>query len=36
VAAVKLDPQTFFRRIPLAPHQLRDRITRTEDASNGR
>jgi DMSO/TMAO reductase YedYZ molybdopterin-dependent catalytic subunit len=32
VAAVKLDPQTFFRRIPLAPHQLRDRITRTEDA----
>jgi DMSO/TMAO reductase YedYZ molybdopterin-dependent catalytic subunit len=32
VAAVKLDPQTFFRRIPLAPHQLHDRITRTEDA----
>ena len=29
---VKLDPATFFRRIPLAPHQMRDRVTRTQDA----
>ena len=29
--AVTLDPNTFFRRLPLAPHQLRERITRTED-----
>jgi DMSO/TMAO reductase YedYZ molybdopterin-dependent catalytic subunit len=28
----KLEPQGFFRRIPLAPHQLRDRVTRTQDA----
>jgi DMSO/TMAO reductase YedYZ molybdopterin-dependent catalytic subunit len=32
VPAVTLDPNTFFRRLPLAPHQLRDRITRTADA----
>ena len=29
---VKLEPHGFFRRIPLAPHQLQDRLTRTEDA----
>ena len=27
----KLDPQGFFRRIPLTPHQTRDRVTRTDD-----
>src|ERR1700704_3234096 len=32
VDPVKLEPNTFFRRIPLAPHQMRDRITRTDDA----
>jgi DMSO/TMAO reductase YedYZ molybdopterin-dependent catalytic subunit len=32
VNSVKLEPNTFFRRIPLAPHQMRDRVTRTEDA----
>jgi DMSO/TMAO reductase YedYZ molybdopterin-dependent catalytic subunit len=32
VNPVKLEPKTFFRRIPLAPHQMRDRITRTDDA----
>lgn len=32
VTPVKLEPSTFFRRIPLAPHQMRDRITRTDDA----
>jgi DMSO/TMAO reductase YedYZ molybdopterin-dependent catalytic subunit len=25
-------PSSFFRRIPLAPHQMRDRLTRNEDA----
>jgi DMSO/TMAO reductase YedYZ molybdopterin-dependent catalytic subunit len=29
---VTLDPHKFFRRLPLAPHQMRDRFTRTEDA----
>jgi DMSO/TMAO reductase YedYZ molybdopterin-dependent catalytic subunit len=29
---VKLDPATFFRRIPLAPHEMQDRVTRTQDA----
>ena len=29
---VELDPQQFFRRLPLAPHQMRDRLTRVEDA----
>jgi DMSO/TMAO reductase YedYZ molybdopterin-dependent catalytic subunit len=32
INVVKLDPATFFRRIPLVPHQMRDRVTRTEDA----
>jgi DMSO/TMAO reductase YedYZ molybdopterin-dependent catalytic subunit len=32
INVVKLDPATFFRRIPLAPHQMRDRVTRTQDA----
>jgi DMSO/TMAO reductase YedYZ molybdopterin-dependent catalytic subunit len=32
VTTVKLDPAGFFRRIPLAPHQMRDRLTRVEDA----
>ena len=32
VNPVRLEPNTFFRRIPLAPHQMRDRITRTDDA----
>lgn len=27
-----LDPHQFFRRLPLAPHQLSDRVTRVEDA----
>jgi len=27
-----LDPHQFFRRLPLAPHQMRDRLTRVEDA----
>jgi DMSO/TMAO reductase YedYZ molybdopterin-dependent catalytic subunit len=26
-----LDPHAFYRRLPLAPHQLHDRITRRED-----
>lgn len=29
---VKLDPHQFFRRLPLVPHQMRDRLTRVEDA----
>src|SRR5262245_32511802 len=29
---VKLDPATFFRRIPLVPHQMHERITRVQDA----
>ena len=29
---VRLEPHGFFRRIPLAPHQMRDSRTRTEDA----
>jgi DMSO/TMAO reductase YedYZ molybdopterin-dependent catalytic subunit len=29
---VKLEPRGFFRRIPLAPHQLLQRLTRIEDA----
>ena len=28
----KLDPHQFIRRIPLAPHQMHDRLTRVEDA----
>ena len=28
----KLDPHKFIRRIPLAPHQMQDRLTRVEDA----
>jgi DMSO/TMAO reductase YedYZ molybdopterin-dependent catalytic subunit len=28
---VILDPHAFFRRLPLAPHQLGDRLTRTQD-----
>jgi DMSO/TMAO reductase YedYZ molybdopterin-dependent catalytic subunit len=32
VSRVKLDPHKFFRRLPLAPHQMRDRLTRAEDA----
>src|SRR5580658_6634626 len=31
VNRAKLDPHTFFRRLPLAPHQMRDRVTRRED-----
>jgi DMSO/TMAO reductase YedYZ molybdopterin-dependent catalytic subunit len=27
----KLDPHQFIRRIPLAPHQMQDRLTRVED-----
>jgi DMSO/TMAO reductase YedYZ molybdopterin-dependent catalytic subunit len=27
----RLDPEGFFRRIPLEPHQLQDRITATKD-----
>jgi DMSO/TMAO reductase YedYZ molybdopterin-dependent catalytic subunit len=29
---VRLDPRGYFRRIPLTPHQMRDRRTRTQDA----
>jgi DMSO/TMAO reductase YedYZ molybdopterin-dependent catalytic subunit len=32
VSRVKLDPHQFFRRLPLAPHQLRDAVTRVEDS----
>jgi DMSO/TMAO reductase YedYZ molybdopterin-dependent catalytic subunit len=32
VTRAKLDPHQFIRRIPLAPHQMQDRITRVEDA----
>jgi DMSO/TMAO reductase YedYZ molybdopterin-dependent catalytic subunit len=32
VNRAKLEPQGFFRRIPLLPHQMRDRHTRVEDA----
>lgn len=30
--SVKLDPHRFFSRLPLAPHQMGDRLTRVEDA----
>jgi Oxidoreductase molybdopterin binding domain len=32
VQRAKLDPHRPFQRFPLAPHQMRDRQTRTEDA----
>jgi DMSO/TMAO reductase YedYZ molybdopterin-dependent catalytic subunit len=32
VNPVRLEPNTFLRRIPLAPHQMVERVTRTEDA----
>jgi DMSO/TMAO reductase YedYZ molybdopterin-dependent catalytic subunit len=32
VSRVKLDPHKFYRRLPLQPHQMRDRLTRVEDA----
>jgi DMSO/TMAO reductase YedYZ molybdopterin-dependent catalytic subunit len=32
VKPVTLHPSGFFRRIPLAPHQMLDRVTRTQDA----
>src|SRR5713226_4405960 len=32
VRRAKLDPHQFIRRIPLAPHQMQDRLTRVEDA----
>jgi len=28
---VRLDPRGYFRRIPLTPHEMRDRRTRTQD-----
>ena len=28
---VRLDPKSPFSRDPLAPHQMRDRLTRTQD-----
>jgi DMSO/TMAO reductase YedYZ molybdopterin-dependent catalytic subunit len=31
VNPVRLDPQGPFKRDPLAPHQMRDRLTRTQD-----
>jgi DMSO/TMAO reductase YedYZ molybdopterin-dependent catalytic subunit len=31
VIRAKLDPHQFIRRIPLAPHQMQDRLTRVED-----
>jgi DMSO/TMAO reductase YedYZ molybdopterin-dependent catalytic subunit len=32
VNPVTLNPANFFRRIPLAPHQMHERLTRVEDA----
>jgi DMSO/TMAO reductase YedYZ molybdopterin-dependent catalytic subunit len=32
VIRAKLDPHQFIRRIPLAPHQMHDRLTRVDDA----
>jgi DMSO/TMAO reductase YedYZ molybdopterin-dependent catalytic subunit len=32
VSGFKLDPHQFFRRLPLQPHQMRDRLTAVEDA----
>jgi DMSO/TMAO reductase YedYZ molybdopterin-dependent catalytic subunit len=32
MSRVTLDPHQFFSRLPLAPHQMRDRLTRVEDA----
>jgi DMSO/TMAO reductase YedYZ molybdopterin-dependent catalytic subunit len=32
VIRARLDPHQFIRRIPLLPHQLRDRLTRVADA----
>jgi DMSO/TMAO reductase YedYZ molybdopterin-dependent catalytic subunit len=32
VIRAKLDPHRFFRRLPLAPHDLKDRLTRVADA----
>jgi DMSO/TMAO reductase YedYZ molybdopterin-dependent catalytic subunit len=32
VIRAKLDPHQFMRRIPLAPHQMHDRLTRVDDA----
>lgn len=32
VSRVQLDPHRFYRRLPLVPHQMRDRLTRVEDA----
>jgi DMSO/TMAO reductase YedYZ molybdopterin-dependent catalytic subunit len=32
VDRAKLDPHKFYRRLPLEPHQMRDRLTRVEDA----
>jgi DMSO/TMAO reductase YedYZ molybdopterin-dependent catalytic subunit len=31
VSRAKLEPHAFFRRLPLAPHQMRDRVTRRAD-----
>ena len=31
MSRAKLDPVGFYRRVPLAPHQLQDRLTRTDD-----
>jgi DMSO/TMAO reductase YedYZ molybdopterin-dependent catalytic subunit len=32
VIRAKLDPHRLIRRVPLAPHQMQDRLTRVEDA----
>jgi DMSO/TMAO reductase YedYZ molybdopterin-dependent catalytic subunit len=32
VDRVKLDPHKFYRRLPLEPHQMRDRLTSVKDA----
>ena len=32
MSRVRLDPHQFFRRLPLAPHQMQDRLSRVEDA----
>ena len=32
VIRAKLEPHQFLRRLPLAPHKMRDRFTRVEDA----
>ena len=32
MTAVKLDPQGYYRRVPLTPERMLERLTRAEDA----